>query len=247
MIIDKLDKYELIAVVMPTIIGVIICIWSSWPLIDWLKYADIIEVLPTIIAKDTIGPIVSAVYLIFLSTFVQRFSKYFVETIWFGKNREKFPTTKYLLYCDSFGNEVIANKIKTLLNEQHDIKLLTARQEGKDRIKAVKSIISAVNIIKKEVQMANDDMYNRKNRRYGRCRNLIGSMIISSFISIICCILTWYLNLEMSNPQIAVLISLSALLFNALMYKNIANEYANELFNTYISRYEQHKNNILPR
>lgn len=51
----------------------------------------------------------------------------------------------------------------------------------------------------------------------------------------------------MSNPQIALLISLSALLFNALMYKNIANEYANELFNTYISRYEQHKNNILPR
>ena len=54
MILDKLDKYELIAVVMPTIIGVIICIWASWPLIDWLKYADIIEVLPTIIAKDTI-------------------------------------------------------------------------------------------------------------------------------------------------------------------------------------------------
>ena len=40
---------------MPTITGVIICIWASWPLIDWLKYADIIEVLPTIIAKDTIG------------------------------------------------------------------------------------------------------------------------------------------------------------------------------------------------
>ena len=29
MIIDKLDKYELIAVVMPTITGVIICIWAS--------------------------------------------------------------------------------------------------------------------------------------------------------------------------------------------------------------------------
>ena len=78
----------------------------------------------------------------------------------------------------------------------------------------------------------------RKNRRYGQCRNMIGGMTITLSISILCCILTLHLNLGMTSSVIATLISIGALLYNAVMYKNIANEYANELFNTYISRYE---------
>ena len=128
--------------------------------------------------------------------------------------------------------------IRSFVKKQYDITLLSARQEKNDRFKAVRSIASAVDIIKKEVQKANDDMYNRKNRRYGQCRNMIGGMTITLSISILCCILTLHLNLGMTSSVIATLISIGALLYNAVMYKNIANEYANELFNTYISRYE---------
>ena len=236
-IFDKFDKYELFAVYVPTICCISICILASWPLIDWLKCAGFIEYLPPI-AKNALVTIGVLVYIIVLSTFVQRLSKYFVEAIWFGKNRDKFPTTKYLLHGDSFGNEIVADKIRIIVKKQHDITLLSARQEKNDRFKAVRSIASAVDIIKKEVQKANDDMYNRKNRRYGQCRNMIGGMTITLSISILCCILTLHLNLGMTSSVIATLISIGALLYNAVMYKNIANEYANELFNTYISRYE---------
>ena len=236
-IFDKFDKYELFAVYVPTICCISICILASWPLIDWLKCAGFIEYLPPI-AKNALVTIGALVSIVVLSTFVQRLSKYLVETLYFGRNREKFPTTKYLLHGDSFGNEIVADKIRSLVKKQYDITLLSARQEKNDRFKAVRSIASAVDIIKKEVQKANDDMYNRKNRRYGQCRNMIGGMTITFFISILCCISTLHFNLDMTCPETATLISIGALLYNAVMYKNIANEYANELFNTYISRYE---------
>ena len=236
-IFDKFDKYELFAVYVPTICCISICILASWPLIDWLKCAGFIECLPPI-AKNAVLTIGALVSIVVLSTFVQRLSKYLVETLYFGRNREKFPTTKYLLHSDSFGNEIGADKIRSFVKKQYDITLLSARQEKNDRFKAVRSIASAVDIIKKEVQKANDDMYNRKNRRYGQCRNMIGGMTITLSISILCCILTLHLNLGMTSSVIATLISIGALLYNAVMYKNIANEYANELFNTYISRYE---------
>lgn len=238
-IFDKFDKYELFAVYVPTICCISICILASWPLIDWLKCAGLIEYLPPI-AKNAFVTIGGLAYIIVLSTFVQRLSKYIVETLWFGKNRDKFPTTKYLLHGDSFGNEIVADKIRSLVKKQYDITLLSARQEKNDRFKAVRSIASAVDIIKKEVQKANDDMYNRKNRRYGQCRNMIGGMTITFSISILCFISTLHFNLDMICPLTATLISIGTLLYNAIMYKSIANEYANELFNTYISRYEQH-------
>lgn len=236
-IFDKFDKYELFAVYVPTICCISICILASWPLIDWLKCAGFIEYLPPI-AKNALVTIGALVSIVVLSTFVQRLSKYLVETLYFGRNRENFPTTKYLLHGDSFGNEIVADKIRSFVKKQYDITLLSARQEENDRFKAVRSIASAVDIIKKEVQKANDDMYNRKNRRYGQCRNMIGGMTITFFISILCCISTLYFNLDMTCPETATLISIGALLYNAVMYKSIANEYANELFNTYISRYE---------
>lgn len=238
-IFDKFDKYELFAVYVPTICCISICILASWPLIDWLKCAGLIEYLPPI-AKNAFVTIGGLAYIIVLSTFVQRLSKYIVETLWFGKNRDKFPTTKYLLHGDSFGNEIVADKIRSLVKKQYDITLLSARQEKNDWSKAVRSIVSAIDIIKKEVQKANDGMYNRKNRRYGQCRNMIGGMTITFSISILCFISTLHFNLDMICPLTATLISIGTLLYNAIMYKSIANEYANELFNTYISRYEQH-------
>lgn len=236
-IFDKFDKYELFAVYVPTICCIFVCILASWPLIDWLKCAGLIESLPSI-AKNAFVTIGGLAYIIVLSTFVQRLSKYIVEALWFGKNRDKFPTTKYLLHGDSFGNEIVADKIRSLVKKQYDITLLSARQEKNDRSKAVRSIVSAIEIIKKEVQKANDDMYNRKNRRYGQCRNMIGGMTITFSISIFCFISTLHFNLDMTCPLTATLISIGALSYNAIMYKSIANEYANELFNTYISRYE---------
>ena len=158
-IFDKFDKYELFAVYVPTICCISICILASWPLIDWLKCAGLIEYLPPI-AKNAFVTIGGLAYIIVLSTFVQRLSKYIVETLWFGKNRDKFPTTKYLLHGDSFGNEIVADKIRSLVKKQYDITLLSARQEKNDWSKAVRSIVSAIDIIKKEVQKANDDMYN---------------------------------------------------------------------------------------
>lgn len=238
-IFDKFDKYELFAVYVPTICCISICILASWPLIDWLKCAGLIEYLPPI-AKNAFVTIGGLAYIIVLSTFVQRLSKFIVETLWFGKNRDKFPTTKYLLHGDSFGNKIVAEKIRSLVKKQYDITLLSARQEKNDWSKAVRSIVSAIDIIKKEVQKANDDMYNRKNRRYGQCRNMIGGMTITFSISILCFISTLHFNLDMICPLTATLISIGTLLYNAIMYKSIANEYANELFNTYISRYEQH-------
>ena len=110
-IFDKFDKYELFAVIVPTICCIFVCMMASWPLIDWLKCAGFIECLPPIV-KNAFVTIGVLVYIIVLSTFVQRLSKYFVEAIWFGKNRDKFPTTKYLLHGDSFGNEIVADKIK---------------------------------------------------------------------------------------------------------------------------------------
>ena len=48
-IFDKFDKYELFAVIVPTMCCIFVCILASWPLIDWLKCAGFIECLPPIV------------------------------------------------------------------------------------------------------------------------------------------------------------------------------------------------------
>ena len=55
------------------------------------------------------------------AVYVPTLSKYLVETLYFGRNREKFPTTKYLLHGDSFGNEIVADKIRSFVKKQYDI------------------------------------------------------------------------------------------------------------------------------
>lgn len=78
-------------------------------------------------------------------------------------------------------------------------------------------------------------MYNRKNRRYGGCRNLIGASYISSAVSIVSVIAANYSQANIIYPMSVLGISVTLALYLHYIYRDLAEDYANELYESYLT------------
>jgi len=162
-------------------------------------------------------------------------SRKFVEQFIYGSNHENIPTTEYLLHTSSFGNPVIADKVRAKIKEDFNISLKSKTSEEKDQIGAKKIIIASVALIRKKLQGSKNEMYDRKNRRYGMCRNFIGSFYVSSLISILAFVFGLVTSQSILCPIISLGVSILSICILFLFYKDVAKDYANELFVSYLN------------
>lgn len=230
-----MDKYEIIAVLIPAVINSSLIILAFAPFLDFENIKQYsLESANLFVSLGGLVVVYYALIQIYM-TLVQRFSKFFVEQLYFGRNGQRMPTTQYLLYGEEFGDKLLAEKIRAKVKADFNIDLLTKTKEKNNHSEAVQTILSATKLIKKQNQQANNEMYNRKNRRYGQCRNIIGGCIISIIVSLSVLGILFYNNADITFPLYAVLITLTLGLIHLLMYKRLAEEFACEFFETYLN------------
>ena len=227
----KLYQYDAEAVLMPSIICCILVCCSIYPFIDW----DIVYLKLGFVSTYTLTLIVFMAFLSVIMKIVRTFSKRFVEQIQFGKKQEHMPTTEYLMLTSDFGNPIIRDKVRAKIKTDFQITLKSRSVEEKDKKLAQMLITSAVALIRKQMQKLSLEMYNRKNRRYGGCRNLIGASYISSAVSIVSVIAANYSQANLIYPMSVLGISVTLALYLHYIYRDLAEDYANELYESYLT------------
>lgn len=227
----KLDQYDIEAVLMPSIICCILICCSIYPFINW----DIAYLKLGFTTTYTITLIVFMAFISVIMKIVRTFSKKFVEEIKFGKNQEHMPTTEYLMLTSNFGNPVIRDKVRAKIKGDFQITLKSRSIEEKDKKSAQVLISSAVALIRKQIQKLSLEMYNRKNRRYGGCRNLIGASYISFVVAIICAIVAYCYQVNYMYPLSSLGVSTVLALYLNYIFRDLAEDYANELYESYLT------------
>ena len=231
-----MDIYERQARVYPAIAGTII------PMI--LTCAFIFTYLPTeltnrqwLIRISTVVPI-ALIYGSLGYWGRQQFidiSKLLFQYPLFKQDETNMPTTQLLLWSSpkrKSGQDIkaIARKIKKDFN----ITLLSEEQERENLIEAQKTIVDAVGKIR-EVTRGNENL-QQYNRKFGFCRNYLGSCVCSIgfiiFAIILDSIFDWGFTVILISALI-IQILLGTLAFGTLKLKG--DEYARALFNAYIA------------
>ena len=228
-----MDKYDRQAVLVPTIICAILVGVSISPIVDWTLVISKFQKSLAIYSTVTLLSLYAILSL--LKMLIRTISKITVEQWRFGKNLEHLPTTEYLTHNSKYGNTLIAEKVRTKVKEDFGITLKSPTGETKNPSAAYSSITAAVKFIKKKVQEHNPEMYNRMNRRYGQTRNLIGACYISALVSTGATILSYILGKAIMPPIISLGISIILALYLHFIYRKVAEDYANELFETYLT------------
>ena len=231
----KMDKYEVIAVFIPAMLCSVLIIISFYPMIDFKTIMDLSEDSTKLFVSLGLSPFVCYGLIHFFMTLVQRFSKYVIEQPYFGKNNERMPTTLYLLHNEPFGDLLLAEQVRTKVKSDFGIELFSKKKETNNRSEAVRMILSATKRIKKHNQQTNNEMYNRRNRRYGQCRNIIGGCLISILVSLLALYIQYNNGLGITFPLISILIAVALEMFHIFMYKKLAEEFACDFFETYLN------------
>lgn len=227
----KLDQYDVEAVLMPSIICCILVCCSIYPFINW----DIVYLKLGFVTTYTLTLIVLMAFLSVIMKIVRTFSKRFVEQIQFGENQEHMPTTEYLMLTSDFGNPIIRDKVRAKIKADFQITLKSRSVEEKDRKSAQVLISGAVALIRKQLQKLSLEMYNRKNRRYGGCRNLIGASYISFIVAIVCAVVAYCNQANYMYPLLSLGVSTILALYLHFIYRGLAEDYANELYESYLT------------
>lgn len=228
------DQYDIEAVLIPSLYCILMVFISIIPFVHSSALYYNINSLSSYI-------ILCAIALIGISLtmkITRTFSKTIVEQVLFGWDNEHMPTTDYLMLTKDYGNDIIRDRVRAKVKEDFFITLKSRTFEEKDEVAARKAISGAVSLIKKKVQSSSEAMYKRKNKRYGSTRNFIGASLLSAIVSAVCIALTYVCHVETIYsvlPVIVLIVSICVALYLLFIYKGIAKEYANELFETYLT------------
>lgn len=231
----SLDGYDKEAVLIPAILSLILIIVASWGMIDY-------RVILSKYDSFSSACITSALLLVALFTLtvvwyqiVRITGKFIIEPLMFGRNLCNLPTTRYLLINDNFGDKLLASKTREKLEKDFGITMKNKAQEKKNPEEAKSIVESAVRLIRKQVQKENGDMYLRKNIRYGFFRNAVGGCIISLLVEIVFALFSIFGNHPFTVGWIVLAGTSILIVIFYLSGKNAAQEYAHELFESYIT------------
>lgn len=225
------SKYEIKARIFPAFITMLPLVILS----HFYLYQKIPKLIDSIFATKIFGDISIIFVFIYLVMQISRFiSKKFLQDNIF-QNEFHFPTTNYLLYSDNEYTTQKKEKIRAKIKFDFDLDLLDINNENKNETEARKKIKEAVDLIRNRVK--NGRLLLQHNIEYGFVRNLVGGTVISLPFSIFNLIFfVWQQN------NVAIILSVLLLLFYLIVLffkKNIlvyyANNYANILFNEYLS------------
>lgn len=224
-----LDRYDREAVLLPAIFSTMLIVASSWQLIDYVSYVEKLNLASVILLIGILA------VTVFWYHMVRLLGKKVIESLMFRPKLSKLPTTRFLLMNDNYGNELIADKVRQKIETDFHIILKNKAQERKNTTKAIEIIESAVKLIKKKVQASNNDMYLRKNTRYGFFRNTTGGCLFAVLIEIVFAAYSLIQGIPSTICLITLAVSLAIMGICYSSTKNAAREYADELFETYLA------------
>lgn len=194
----NMDDYDREAVFTPAMVNMIVmviivfCSLSDTNL-SFLEsgwWQPIIKIVGTIA--------VAAVLTRFVMRITQGVSKIF-EDINYGRDRLHFPTTSMLLLNDNSIGQDLKKRIRLELKSLYSIRLCSKDIENNNELEARRAAKYAVAIIRQDVAALNDDLTQRKLKRYGAYRNYLGGALFCLPVSIIC----WAVGLTVSISSIA--------------------------------------------
>lgn len=168
----KLDKYEVVACYIPSIISIIPL--SHFIIIVFSKsfLESISNSVSYMLVADLTISTVLGVAVVHIQTW---FSKAFVEEVVFGKGGINFPTTNILLFSKGLYSKARKIELRALIKKEFNIVLPNEKKELENVEEAQMQCREIVSQIRKKV--ANQGMVRSYNIRYGLLRNLIGGVI----------------------------------------------------------------------
>ena len=226
----KFDSYTLQARYVPTILtGLPLIIFTAFIKEDvWIELFSNVEYF---LVLENIS--IFMILLYGLTNFQRAVGKHFFEARVFN-NGEDFPTTTFLLHSDNFLSSSIKQKLRTKINNDYDIRILSSSEENDDISQAKKTIRDAVNLIRKTVKNGNKTL--QYNIHYGLVRNFIAGSIIAIFISLINIYKFYNINsVGLMLSIVFLVVYLSCIIFHKTILLCFARAYAECLLTEYLT------------
>lgn len=168
----KLDKYEIIACYVPSIISIIPLSHFIVIFFGKIFLESIVESVKYMIIADLSVSTVLGIAVVYIQTW---FSKSFVEESVFGKGGINFPTTNILLFSKGLYSKARKIELRALIKEKFNVVLPNEKKELENTEEAQMQCREIVSQIRKKV--ANQGMVRSYNIRYGLLRNFIGGIV----------------------------------------------------------------------
>lgn len=236
----KLDLYDRIAVFEPAVVNLVfissavfaMCTggFQQMPNYSILKW----------ILMTTSSIAILAILARCLMNLFRSISKVLIQNIIYDRHQLRIPTTEYLLPTSKWGDRNTKLLVRKKVKKDFGIDLPTKEEELAGEVESRNCITTTVgrirDYLRTKVAFKKLKMYNKKNRRYGYVRNFLGGFL---FLMPIYIALIIYCLLYTRDTFLWVLgiFALHFLFFGwyFLTLKNEAEDYANELFITYLN------------
>ena len=121
--------------------------------------------------------------IIFLCVQVNRLLAKEIFQRFYFRDELKMPTTNHLLWKDNYYDAEVKEKIRSKMNQNFGISLLTPYEEQQDEVKARKLILTCVGQVR--VVLKGNSLLLQHNIEYGFWRNLIGGCVLAVIFSAI--------------------------------------------------------------
>jgi len=218
------SKYNIIARIFPTIIGLI-----PFFIFQYFFFGNILSV--DLMITSVIGNVgFSTILLYTFNQYFVRIPSKFFEDILF-KKQLYFPTTTFLLYSNDEYSEDFKNKIRTSITADFDIQLPDKAAEAMDEMKARKRIKEVIRVIIGKVK--DGYLVLQHNIEYGFARNLWGA----SLVGLLGALLLVYVTKPLSSLNNIGLIFSAVysvyLLFGFVVIRYFSRAYARKLIEEY--------------
>jgi len=173
----KRSEYFIKARLFPTIL-------TSIPILCLYYFAigkDLESFITFISEIEWLGNVTIFTAIVFAFVQINRFTSKELFQRFYFKDEIDMPTTKYLLFENSFFASHIKEKIRLKIASDYGIQLLDEQSEKDNPTEAKKVITSAVSRIRNSTR--DNKMILQHNIEYGFVRNLIGGSLIAAVIS----------------------------------------------------------------
>lgn len=173
---------------------------------------------------------------IFAWAFLVRFTAKFIESIVF-KDELSFPTTKLLMWCNTYYPKDIKRKIHQRIKDDFDVRLANENDERVNQVEAATKIARIVARIRDKV--SDGRIVLQYNIHYGAVRNLTAGSIFS-FVASLLLIWMGYSNQSMRSAMdigiVLALLYMIVLLTAKYTWRFLGKLYAKELIDEYMAR-----------
>jgi hypothetical protein len=163
--------------------------------------------------------------------------KYVVERLFYGSDLHKMPTIQFLLPSSTEKSSEYRKSLIKKIQKDFGVRLPQELEGEHDKANFQATARDVLGQVRKVVRSANsNDMYLRKNIRYGAYRNFLGGSFILVPAEIGYLVYCQYHNMEVGF--IAIIAAVAHLVFAIICYRlipNLGKEYATELFDNYLN------------